>query len=477
MDRLKEECGVFGIFDNKDAAALTALGLHALQHRGQEGCGIVTFDGTNFYAERRLGLVGDNFTKGNILGKLPGNNAIGHNRYSTAGNNLIKNVQPFFADLHTGGISIAHNGNLSNARHIRRELVKNGSIFQTTSDTETIVQLIAKSKRTKTIDKIIDSLFKIQGGYALTVLTENKLIGIRDPFGIRPLVIGKLNKSYVLASETCALDIIGAKFIRGVENGEIVVITENGLECIKPFPKIKERPCIFEYIYFSRPDSIINNVSVYEHRKRLGAELAKENHIESDLIIPVPDSGVPASIGYAEKIKKNIELGIIRNHYVGRTFIEPTQQIRSFGVKLKHNINKSIVKNKSLILIDDSLVRGTTSVKIIKMLYDAGAKEVHLKIASPPIKYPDYYGVDTPNQNELLASKLDIEGMRKFINATTLQFLSIEGLYKSMGYEKRNSSYPQFTDHCFTGEYPVKPIDANDKDFINDQPSLMSSKY
>ena len=477
MDRLKEECGVFGIFDNKDAAALTALGLHALQHRGQEGCGIVTFDGTNFYAERRLGLVGDNFTKGNILGKLPGNYAIGHNRYSTAGNNLIKNVQPFFADLHTGGISIAHNGNLSNARHIRRELVKNGSIFQTTSDTETIVQLIAKSKRTKTIDKIIDSLFKIQGGYALTVLTENKLIGIRDPFGIRPLVIGKLNKSYVLASETCALDIIGAKFIRGVENGEIVVITENGLECIKPFPKIKERPCIFEYIYFSRPDSIINNVSVYEHRKRLGAELAKENHIESDLIIPVPDSGVPASIGYAEKIKKNIELGIIRNHYVGRTFIEPTQQIRSFGVKLKHNINKSIVKNKSLILIDDSLVRGTTSVKIIKMLYDAGAKEVHLKIASPPIKYPDYYGVDTPNQNELLASKLDIEGMRKFINATTLQFLSVEGLYKSMGYEKRNSSYPQFTDHCFTGEYPVKPIDANDKDFINDQPSLMSSKY
>ena len=477
MDRLKEECGVFGIFDNKDAAALTALGLHALQHRGQEGCGIVTFDGTSFYAERRLGLVGDNFTKGNILGKLPGNYAIGHNRYSTAGNNLIKNVQPFFADLHTGGISIAHNGNLSNARHIRRELVKNGSIFQTTSDTETIVQLIAKSKRTKTIDKIIDSLFKIQGGYALTVLTENKLIGIRDPFGIRPLVIGKLNKSYVLASETCALDIIGAKFIRGVENGEIVVITENGLECIKPFPKIKERPCIFEYIYFSRPDSIINNVSFYEHRKRLGAELAKENHIESDLIIPVPDSGVPASIGYAEKIKKNIELGIIRNHYVGRTFIEPTQQIRSFGVKLKHNINKSIVKNKSLILIDDSLVRGTTSVKIIKMLYDAGAKEVHLKIASPPIKYPDYYGVDTPNQNELLASKLDIEGMRKFINATTLQFLSIEGLYKSMGYEKRNSSYPQFTDHCFTGEYPVKPIDANDKDFINDQPSLMSSKY
>jgi amidophosphoribosyltransferase len=477
MAQLKEECGVFGIFDNKDAAALTALGLHALQHRGQEGCGIVTFDGKGFYAERRLGLVGDNFTKGKILEKLPGNYAIGHNRYSTAGNNLIKNVQPFFADLHNGGISIAHNGNLSNARHLRRELVKNGSIFQTTSDTETIVQLIAKSKRPNIIDKIIDSLFKIQGGYALTILIEKKLIGIRDPFGIRPLVIGKLSKSYVLASETCALDIIGAKFIREVDNGEIVIITENGLESIKPFPKLKERPCIFEYIYFSRPDSTINDVSVYEYRKRLGAELAKEHHIESDLIIPVPDSGVPASIGYAEKIKKHVELGIIRNHYVGRTFIEPTQQIRSFGVKLKHNINKPLVKNKSLILIDDSLVRGTTSVKIIEMLYEAGAKEVHLRIASPPIKYPDYYGVDTPNQNELLASKLNVEGMRKFINATTLKFLSIEGLYKSMGYEERNSSYPQFTDHCFTGEYPIEPIDANNTDFVNDQLSLMSSKY
>ena len=476
MDRLNEECGVFGIFNNKDAASLTALGLHALQHRGQEGCGIISFDGKKFHAERRLGLVGDNFTKGKVLEMLPGNYAIGHNRYSTAGNNLIKNIQPFFADLHFGGIGIAHNGNLSNAKHLRKELVKNGSIFQTTSDTETIVQLIAKSKRSKTIDKIIESLFKIQGGYALAILTENKLIGIRDPFGIRPLVIGKLNKSYVLASETCALDIIGAKFVRGVENGEIVIITENGLHSIKPFPKIKERPCIFEYIYFSRPDSIINNVSVYEYRKRLGAELAKENLIDSDLIIPVPDSGVSASIGYAESIKKNVELGIIRNHYVGRTFIEPSQKIRSLGVKLKHNINKPLVKNKSLTLIDDSLVRGTTSVKIVKMLYEAGAKEVHLKIASPPIKYPDYYGVDTPNQNELLASKFDIEGMRKFINATTLQFLSIEGLYKSMGYEKRNSSYPQFTDHCFTGEYPIKPIDAKDKDFLDKRPSLVSSK-
>ena len=476
MDRLKEECGVFGIFNNKDAAALTALGLHALQHRGQEACGIVTFDEKKFYAERRLGLVGDNFTKGKILEKLPGNHAIGHNRYSTAGNNLIKNVQPFFADLHLGGIGIAHNGNLSNALLLRKELVKNGSIFQTTSDTETIVQLIAKSKRSKIIDKIIDALFKIQGGYALTLLINNKLIGIRDPFGIRPLVIGKLNKSYVLASETCAFDIIGAKFIREVENGEIVVINEKGLESIKPFPKMKERPCIFEYIYFSRPDSIIKNTSFYEYRKKLGIQLAKETHIDSDLIIPVPDSGVPAAIGYSEEVNNNVELGIIRNHYVGRTFIEPTQQIRSLGVKLKHNVNKSLIKNKSLILIDDSLVRGTTSVKIIKMLYEAGAKEVHLRIASPPIKYPDYYGVDTPNKNELLASKNNLEEMRKIINAKTLKFLSIEGLYKSMGYEKRNSSYPQFTDHCFTGDYPIKPVDSNDKDFMDSQLSFMKSK-
>ena len=474
MSKLKEECGVFGVFDNKDAAALTALGLHALQHRGQEGCGIVTSDEKNFYAERRLGLVGDNFTKGKVLEKLPGSFAIGHNRYSTAGNNSIKNVQPFYADLFDGGIAIAHNGNLCNAKSLKKNLVKNGSIFQTTSDTETIVQLIAKSKREKIIDKIIDSLFKIQGGYALTILTKDKLIGVRDHFGIRPLVIGKLNKSYILASETCALDIIEAKFIREVKNGEIVVITKNGLESIMPFPKIKERPCVFEYIYFSRPDSIINGISVYEYRKKLGIELAKETHVDCDLIVPVPDSGVPAAIGYSKEVKKSVELGIVRNHYVGRTFIEPTQQIRSFGVKLKHNINKSLVKNKSVILVDDSLVRGTTSVKIIKMLYDSGAKEVHLRIASPPIKFPDYYGVDTPNQNELLAAKLDIEGMRKFINAKSLNFLSIEGLYKSLGYNKRNSLYPQFTDHCFTGEYPVEPVDA--KNIKEDEPTLLSIK-
>jgi len=476
MDRLREECGIFGIFGNKDAAALTALGLHALQHRGQEGCGIVTYDENKFHVERRLGLVGDNFTKGKVLEKLSGNCAVGHNRYSTTGNNLIKNVQPFYADLYTGGIAIAHNGNLSNALFLRKELVKNGSIFQTTSDTETIVQLIAKSKRSKIIDKIIDALFKIQGGYALTLLTNKELIGIRDPYGIRPLVIGKLGNSYVLASETCALDIIGAKFLREVENGEIVIITENNLKSLKPFPKVKKRPCIFEYIYFSRPDSIINNISVYEYRKKLGAQLAIETHVESDLIVPVPDSGVPAAIGYAEKINKSIELGIIRNHYVGRTFIEPTQHIRSLGVKLKHSINKPLVKNKSIILIDDSLVRGTTSVKIIKMLYEAGAKNVHLRIASPPIKFPDYYGVDTPTKKELLASKLNMIEMKDFIKAKSLKFLSIEGLYKSMGFNKRNSSYPQFTDHCFTGEYPVRPIDAEKKDNSNQQLSYLASK-
>jgi len=476
MDRLKEECGVFGIFNNKDASTLTALGLHALQHRGQESCGIVSVNKNIFYAERRLGLVGDNFTKGNVLKNLPGNSAIGHNRYSTAGNNLIKNVQPFFADLLSGGISIAHNGNLSNALHLRKKLVKDGAIFQTTSDTETIVQLVARSKKNKIKDKLIDALLKIQGGYALSILTNKELIGVRDPFGIRPLVIGKLNKSFVLASETCALDIIGAKFVREVDNGEIIIINNNGMKSIKPFTKINERPCIFEYIYFARPDSITKNTSFYEYRKRLGSELAKESNINVDLIVPVPDSGVPAAIGYAEALNKNIELGIIRNHYVGRTFIEPTQQIRSLGVKLKHSVNKTLVKNKSLVLIDDSLIRGTTSVKIINMLYDAGAKEVHLRIASPPIKYPDFYGVDTPNKNELLASRMSLDGMRKFVKAKTLKFLSINGLYRSMGYSKRNKSTPQFTDHCFTGEYPVTPIDANNKKVLDDKLTYMSAK-
>ena len=403
--KLNEECGVFGVSNSIDASALTALGLHALQHRGQEGCGIVSYDGQKYYSEKRFGLVGDSFNKQKVLKGLPGNYAIGHNRYSTTGDTSLRNIQPFFADTNTGGIGVAHNGNLTNAITLRKKLVEDGAIFHTTSDTETIVQLVAKSKRNKTIDKIIDALFQIQGGYALVMLTQNILIGVRDPFGIRPLVIGKVKDSYVFASETCALDIIGAKYIRDVENGEIVCVENGKLQSLKPFPAKKIRPCVFEYIYFSRPDSLLNGECAYEYRKRLGVELAKESNIDADVVVPVPDSGNAAAIGYSKKSGINFELGIIRNHYVGRTFIEPAQKIRSFGVKLKLNANKSSIKNKKIVLVDDSLVRGTTSHKIVNMLYDAGAKEVHLRIASPEIKFPDFYGVDMPTKKELLAAK------------------------------------------------------------------------
>ena len=472
--KIKEECGVFGISNNDDAAALTALGLHALQHRGQEGCGIVSFDGTRYHSEKRFGLVGDNFNKEKVLKKLNGNYALGHNRYSTTGGTTLRNIQPFYADTNAGGISISHNGNLTNAITLRSKLVKDGAIFYTTSDTETIVQLIAKSKRQKTIDKIIDALFQIQGGYALVMLTQKTLIGVRDPFGIRPLVIGKIKNSYVLASETCALDIIGAKYIRDVENGEIVFIENDKLESIKPFPKKKERPCIFEYIYFSRPDSILNGKSAYEYRKSFGMQLAKEDKLSGDVIVPVPDSGNAAALGYSQEAKINFELGLIRNHYVGRTFIEPSQKIRSLGVKLKLNPNQTSIKNKKVILIDDSLVRGTTSHKIVKMLYDAGAKEVHVRIACPEIKYPDFYGVDTPTKKELLAANKSNDEICKYIGASSLKFLSIEGLYKSMGFESRNYNYPQLTDHYFTGDYPVKPIDNLGDDKIT-QLSLLST--
>ena len=472
--KIKEECGVFGISNNDDAAALTALGLHALQHRGQEGCGIVSFDGTRYHSEKRFGLVGDNFNKEKVLKKLNGNYALGHNRYSTTGGTTLRNIQPFYADTNAGGISISHNGNLTNAITLRSKLVKDGAIFYTTSDTETIVQLIAKSKRQKTIDKIIDALFQIQGGYALVMLTQKTLIGVRDPFGIRPLVIGKIKNSYVLASETCALDIIGAKYIRDVENGEIVFIENDKLESIKPFPKKKERPCIFEYIYFSRPDSILNGKSAYEYRKSFGVQLAKEDKLSGDVIVPVPDSGNAAALGYSQEAKINFELGLIRNHYVGRTFIEPSQKIRSLGVKLKLNPNQTSIKNKKVILIDDSLVRGTTSHKIVKMLYDAGAKEVHVRIACPEIKYPDFYGVDTPTKKELLAANKSNDEICKYIGASSLKFLSIEGLYKSMGFESRNYNYPQLTDHYFTGDYPVKPIDNLGDDKIT-QLSLLST--
>ena len=472
--KLKEECGVFGISDSKDAAALTALGLHALQHRGQEGCGIVSFDGSHYFSEKRFGLVGDNFNKEKILNRLRGNYAIGHNRYSTTGENTLRNIQPFFADTNAGGIGVAHNGNLTNSISLRKKLVDEGAIFYTTSDTETIVQLIARSKRKKTIDKIVDAIFQIQGGYSLVMLTQTSLVGVRDPYGIRPLVIGKLSDSYVLSSETCALDIIGAKFVREVDNGEIVLIEDNKIQSIKPFPPRKIRPCVFEYIYFSRPDSILNGKSAYEYRKNLGKELAKESNLKADIVVPVPDSGNAAALGFAQYLDINFELGLTRNHYVGRTFIEPIQKIRSLGVKLKLNANQSTIKNKKIILVDDSLVRGTTSHKIIKMLYDAGAKEVHMKIACPEIKFPDFYGVDTPTKKELLAANKTTDEICKYIGAKTLTFLSIDGLYRAIGFDKRNDTYPQLTDHYFTGDYPVKPVDELGDNKIT-QLSLLSS--
>ena len=457
--KIKEECGVFGISNAKDASALTALGLHALQHRGQEGCGIVSFNGKEYFSEKRFGLVGDNFNKEKVLKKLQGDFAIGHNRYSTTGENTLRNIQPFFADTNAGGIGVAHNGNLTNSISLRKKLVDEGAIFYTTSDTETIVQLIAKSKRSKTIDKIVDAIFQIQGGYALVMLTQTSLVGVRDPYGIRPLVIGKLKDSYVLASETCALDIIGAKFVREVENGEIVLIEKNELKSIKPFPLKKVRPCVFEYIYFARPDSMLNGKTAYEYRKNLGSELAKENDINADIVVPVPDSGNAAALGFAQHLKIKFELGLVRNHYVGRTFIEPSQKIRSLGVKLKLNANQSTIKGKKIILVDDSLVRGTTSHKIVKMLYDAGAEEVHVRIACPEIKFPDFYGVDTPTKKELLAANKNNQEICQYIGAKSLKFLSINGMYRAIGFDQRNESYPQLTDHYFTGDYPVKPID------------------
>ena len=454
-DRMKEECGVFGIFGTEEASVLTTLGLHSLQHRGQEGAGIVSFDGNNFHSIRKQGLVGDNFNNTETLSQLPGKNAIGHVRYSTTGNSKPENLQPFFANLALGGFSCAHNGNLTNTHSLRKKLVENGSIFQTTTDTEIILQLVALSKKRNLIEKLIDALHQIQGAYSLVILTNKKLIGVRDPYGIRPLVLGDKDGSPVLASETCALDMIGAKYIRDIENGEIVIITDSGIESIKPFVKINERPCIFERIYFASPDSIVGGRTVYTYRKALGEQLALENKIDADVVVPIPDSGVSAAIGFSQKSNIPFELGIIRSHYVGRTFIEPSQTIRQFGVKLKHSVNRSCIENKRVILIDDSIVRGTTANKIVKMVYDAGAKEVHLGVSCPPIKHPDFYGIDTPNYNELIASHTNIEEMTKLVGATSLFFLSLEGTYKAMGCEKRNSQQPQFTDHCFTGEYPI----------------------
>ena len=459
-DSLKEECGVFGIYGHSDAAAITALGLHALQHRGQEAAGIVTFDRKHFHAERRMGLVSENFTKKSVLARLQGSSSVGHVRYSTFGGTFLRNVQPLFADLALGGFAVAHNGNLTNARTLRSELVTNGAIFQSTSDTETILQLIAKSKKGTTVSRFIEALSQIEGAYALVALTNSKLIGVRDPLGIRPLVIGMLDGKYILTSETCALDIIDATFVREVENGELVIISEDGLNSIKPFQERKERPCVFEFIYFARPDSIVGGKSVYDCRKAFGRQLAIESPTDADIVIPVPDSGVPAAIGFAESSGISFELGIIRNHYVGRTFIEPQQSIRALSVKLKHNANKILVDGKRVILIDDSIVRGTTSIKIVQMMRDAGACEVHMKIASPPIIFPDYYGIDTPVQEQLLAANNTIQEIRDFVGADTVAFLSIDGLYKAMGHKNgRDPRAPAYTDHCFTGDYPTKLTD------------------
>tara|TARA_Y100001970_G_scaffold57698_1_gene73132 strand:- start:1029 stop:2513 length:1485 start_codon:yes stop_codon:yes gene_type:complete len=473
-DKLHEECGVFGIYNHQDSAALTALGLHALQHRGQEAAGIVTFDGTKFISERHPGLVSDNFTKTSVINRLVGNSAVGHNRYSTTGATIQRNIQPFFADLWGGGFAIAHNGNITNALSLRDDLIRKGSIFQSTSDTETILQLVARSDADRTLNRLVDALMQISGAWALVVLTNKKLIGARDPYGIRPLVLGELDGAKILASETCALDIIGAKFIREIEPGEVIVITEDGEESIKPFPNARARPCIFEYIYFSRPDSMLDGKSVYECRKSFGRNLARECPSDADIVVPVPDSGVPAALGYSEESKIPFELSIIRNHYVGRTFILPTQSNRQSSVKLKHNPDRSSIKGKSVVLVDDSIVRGTTSVKIVELMREAGASEIHMRIACPPIKYPDFYGIDTPETEQLLASNKNLEEMCNYIGADTLGFLSLDGLYQSMGCsEGRNNDTPEYTDHCFTGDYPTNLNDYKSEK-IQEQLSLLS---
>ena len=466
-DTLREECGVFGILGHPDAAALTALGLHALQHRGQEAAGIVSFDGRQFHSERQLGLVGDHYTNPATLARLPGAMAMGHVRYSTTGETILRNVQPLFAELEVGGIAIAHNGNFTNGLTLRRRLIADGAICQSTSDTEVVLHLIARSRKTSSSDRFVDAISHVEGAYALVALTRTKLIGARDPNGIRPLVLGDLDGRPIFASETCALDIIGAKFIRDVEPGEVVIceIQPDGsisVDALKPTNPRPERLCMFEYVYFARPDSVVGGRSVYGARKRMGANLAREAPVDADVVVPVPDGGTPAAIGYAQASGIPFELGIIRNHYVGRTFIEPTQSIRAFGVKLKHSANRHEIAGKRVVLIDDSIVRGTTSVKIVQMIREAGAREVHIRVASPMITHSDYYGIDTPDPDKLLANQYpDLDSMCRFIGADSLQFLSIDGLYDAVGGAPRNPLAPQFTDHCFTGDYPTLLADLN----------------
>ncbi len=457
-DRISEECGIFGIFGSPEAHLLTALGLHALQHRGQEATGMVSFDGKQFKAKRGLGHVSENFNAASMkMDELAGYAAIGHNRYSTTGQSEIRNIQPFLTELAFGDFAIAHNGNLTNAERVRGSLIDTGSLFQSTTDTETIIHLIARSKRNKVEERIKEALLQIEGAYALIALVDNMMIGIRDPLGVRPLILGKLNNSYILTSETCALDIIGAEYIRDIEAGEMVLITENSVKSLRISEHLKSRFCIFEYIYFSRPDSVINQKSVYKARKMIGTELARESKVSADLVIPVPDSGVPAALGYAQESGIRFEFGIIRNHYIGRTFIQPSQDARSSGVMMKHNANANIICGKDIILVDDSIVRGTTSRKIVKMMREAGAKSVHMRIASPPTTNPCFYGVDTPSKENLIAAQLSLEDIRNEIEADSLAFISIHGLYRAMGETKRNKQSPQYCDACFTGDYPIAP--------------------
>jgi amidophosphoribosyltransferase len=478
-DQLRLECGVFGVFDVAEAAAITALGLHALQHRGQEACGIASFDGQRFHTERHMGQVGDAFAGPDLMQKLPGVVAIGHTRYSTAGGSFLRNVQPMFADMGAGGVALAHNGNLTNFLTLRERLVAEGAIFQSTSDSDVILHLIARSRKAKIVERFIDALSQIEGGYALVAMTNKKLIGVRDPLGIRPLVLGELEGKYVLASETCALDVIGAKFLRDIEHGELVVISEDGLESLRPFPAARARPCIFEYVYFARPDSVVNGKSIYDVRKRMGNRLAEEHPVEADVVVPVPDSGVPAALGYAQASNIAFEMGIIRNHYVGRTFIQPTQGARETGVRMKLSPNRAVLAGKRVVLIDDSIVRGTNSVRVVRMVREAGAAEVHLRSASPPIMWPDYYGIDMPDRDKLLAVKYSMEEMARFLGVDSLGFLSVEGLYWAMDAGPRDPENPQFTDHYFTGDYPTRLLDKlvaeSRTDLVERQLSLLVS--
>lgn len=463
-DKLREECGVFGVSNTDDASAMVALGLHALQHRGQEAAGITSYDGEEFHTHRAMGHVAGNFDREDVIGTLAGQSAIGHVRYSTSGETSLRNVQPLYADLVSGGFAVAHNGNISNALMLRQDLVRRGSIFQSTSDTEVIIHLVATSGYRTLLDRLIDALKRVEGAYSLICLTTEGLIACRDPLGIRPLVMGKLGDSIIFASETVALDIVGAEFIRSVEPGEVVVVRDGNLTSHKPFLKASPRPCIFEHVYFSRPDSIVDGNSVYSVRKAIGSELAREHGVDVDYVIPVPDSGTPAAIGYAEASGIPFELGIIRSHYVGRTFIQPGDGVRHLGVKLKHNANRHLVAGKKIVLIDDSIVRGTTSLKIVQMMREAGASEVHMRIASPPTMNSCFYGVDTPERSKLLASHMDIEEMRAFIQADSLAFITINGLYRALGEEGRANGKPQYCDACFTGDYPTSLTDRDGLD-------------